>query len=193
MDESLVRGHWKYIALFNLIPCVIALYCNYFELDETARYTFLFVKKKHTRNLVVNNKYDEGIEIINKMGMKNNPEFNLISENEKQILMHWRKLVFNYIEYPQVNRFINLYNSNNLPVTLRLKFLNILLNFVQTGMTFLMPLMIRRQLENDFFLLYKITLSDVPAIIIVFLLVDVKQVGRLRLIYPRAHYNTRLI
>ena len=77
--------------------------------------------------------------------------------------------------------FILLYNDENLNITLRLKVLSIVLTGVSTGLLFLLPFLLDSQgmgLKE----LFITTCSAIPALIIDYLLIDNKDIGRVKLL-----------
>lgn len=58
--DDLTDGNWRAIALANAIPCFLMFIGNIFLIDESARY------------LIIINKVDDGVIILNTMIKANN-------------------------------------------------------------------------------------------------------------------------
>lgn len=60
---NLSQGDWRSIAIFNSIPGAIIFILSLIFLDESPRF------------LISMAQYDKGIELINKIGLKNNVNY----------------------------------------------------------------------------------------------------------------------
>jgi hypothetical protein len=71
-------GNWRALLFWSAIPCFLALVLTLFFLDESPRY------------LLLNNKFEEGIKLITKMGVTNLGEnFKSLTETERMSLKKW--------------------------------------------------------------------------------------------------------
>ncbi|EGR31954.1 major facilitator superfamily protein, putative [Ichthyophthirius multifiliis] len=165
--KSLEEGNWRGIAVCQLIPIFIMTLGCLIYMEESPRY------------LLAQNRLEESIKVINKIGkMNHNQNWVNITENEIEKLQNWQIQAFQNIKKAS---FFDLFKGYNLSITWRLSVANSNTQFLVAGCSFIIPFIFHSEGFGliDFFYA---TLGEIPASFVVYALIDTQKVGRLKII-----------
>ena len=164
---SFGEGNWQMVLVFSAVPSLVSFLGLIFYCVESPRF------------YIASSKYDQGIEMLNKMKHKNKHD-NLrdIAEGDKGALIDWKEKTF---DPKYQSSFSSLFIKGNLKNTINLSIIWFGLNFIFYGLIIVAPKVFEQvhgkdgQGLNDFIF----TLLGEPlAIVIAILVIDRKGFAR---------------
>ncbi|EGR34660.1 major facilitator superfamily protein, putative [Ichthyophthirius multifiliis] len=168
--DDLSKGNWRAIVICQAVLLLILNILNFLILEESARL------------LVSQNKLEEAVKILNKMGkMNKKEEYIPINEQERNQLQNWRDYKFKQkINFKQQFKEIFLQEKYK-NVTWRLLFGFTTQNFIYSSLMIILPFVLHQGGFGVFDLLI-IDISEIPASIFCFFIIDLKSIGRVKII-----------
>lgn len=117
--DSYSAGDWRGMLRYNSIPAAGALVLSIFFLKESPR---LYIAKGD---------YERGFAELDKMGTTNNPNYENITEEEKNQMILWRESKFK--TQMDDRNFAGLFHGVNLRITITIWIVFCLFNVVSSG------------------------------------------------------------
>ena len=168
--NDLTSGNWRAMLVFCTLPTIVVWFGTWKFLDESPRY------------LVVVGRIEEGVNVLNKIGEKNNGKaYVCISEQEKTALQNWHRSTFNKNDIASVRA---LFGPSYKRITICLWIMWSSLNFIFYGMIFILPFILVSLDSSSHKGISGLAgvvitlLGELPSIIIAMFIIDDKRFGR---------------
>jgi len=169
--DSLNSGNWRAMLILCSVPSLIVFLGTWLYVKESPRF------------LIAVGRIEEGVEVLNYMGLVNHPQdHQVVSRDEIEDLKIWQQNIFSQNQAADIKA---LFTPKNRRITTLLWIMWFTLNFTFYGMLFILPFMLSQlELQDSSSstdgldgLLYTIA-GEVPSIFIALYIVEKEAFGR---------------